>query len=208
MNRINIIGNFQDSLNKLDGLNRKFMFNSGTLDAKNDQWTIDILELIESSSFTDWYLSSKDELNAMYEELYLNSIGNFGANVYWSSSEYNLSNAYDQDFSTGTQANTTKSTESHVRPIRSFMSYSIFQKGDTGPAGGWIFAIENVGQFGMRYYEAAPADLVNAAWSNVTNLAITLTTTGIGGGQTNTSLIIAQTGHTNSAAKLCYDLVI
>ena len=59
------------------------------------------------------------------------------------------------------------------------------------------------------YLEAAPSDQsASQAWSNITNYAIGITDTAIGTGQTNTTLIMAQTGHTDSAAKLCSDLAV
>ena len=42
---INIIGNFQDYLNKNNGKNRVFVFNSGEYDVRNRQWDIDIIEI-------------------------------------------------------------------------------------------------------------------------------------------------------------------
>lgn len=47
MTGLNPIGNFQDSLNKVEGKNRKFVFNRGELDAKNMLWSADLMEIIE-----------------------------------------------------------------------------------------------------------------------------------------------------------------
>jgi hypothetical protein len=55
--------------------------------------------------------------------------------------------------------------------------------GETGPAGGLIFYDKGEVSDGWRYLEAAPSD------------------------QTNTTAIIAQPGHIDSAAQLCNDLV-
>jgi hypothetical protein len=46
---MNIIGNFQDSLNTLSGSKRKFVFNRGEFDAKRGLWNIDLLEIIETA---------------------------------------------------------------------------------------------------------------------------------------------------------------
>ena len=43
---LNLIGNFQDSLNQIGGNNRKFIFNAGELDVKNRLWNVDLLEII------------------------------------------------------------------------------------------------------------------------------------------------------------------
>jgi len=53
---------------------------------------------------------------------------------------------------------------------------------------------------------ASAADLSpGMAWSNIVDVEVTETEWGIGTGAANTDAIIAQAGHTNSAAKLCRD---
>lgn len=47
---------------------------------------------------SDWYLPSKNELNLMHQNLYLQGIGNFEMNRYWSSSQYNAQFAWCQFF--------------------------------------------------------------------------------------------------------------
>ena len=79
---------------------------------------------------------------------------------------------------------------------------------DAGPAGGLIFYDKGSSSDGWRYLEAAPVDQVSQAWSNITNVLIGSTGTAIGTGKTNTAAIIAQAGHTTSAAKLCDDLAL
>ena len=81
---------------------------------------------------------------------------------------------------------------------------------DTGPAGGLIF-YENpdYATDGWRYLEAAPAATdTTAAWSNVTTIEIGTTGAAVGTGQSNTTAIISQPGHTGSAAQVCDDLSI
>jgi hypothetical protein len=70
--------------------------------------------------FSDWYLPSKDELNKLY--LNKDAIGGFGLlTLYWSSTEYNSSDAQFQDFYDGFQATYNKdATALYVRAIRSF----------------------------------------------------------------------------------------
>lgn len=71
------------------------------------------------NSYSDWYLPSKDELNILYINRF--AIGNFStSNFYWSSSEFDILNAWNQNFNSGVQNSTTKSTIHRVRPIRSF----------------------------------------------------------------------------------------
>ena len=79
--------------------------------------------------------------------------------------------------------------------------------GDTGPAGGKIFYDKGNDIGGWRYLEAAPNDQGVSIWSNIPDQLGT-TGTNIGTGQANTTAIIGQTGHTESAAKLCDDLVL
>jgi hypothetical protein len=79
--------------------------------------------------------------------------------------------------------------------------------GDTGPAGGKIFYVS-----GSSYLEAALSDISTngIAWITGGSTRTTLngnTLTAIGTGQANTNAIIAQTGHTGSAAKECADYV-
>lgn len=53
---------------------------------------------------------------------------------------------------------------------------------------------------------AATADqMAECAWSNITTVLIGNTDTSIGAGLANTNAIIGQSGHTNSAAKVCDD---
>jgi len=77
--------------------------------------------------FTDWFLPSKDELNAIFsyaipadkETLYEFFPGN---SVYWSSSQvtpYN-SKSWSQNFTNGDQSETSYNSSLFVRPIRAF----------------------------------------------------------------------------------------
>lgn len=150
-----------------------------------------------------WFLPSKDELYAMYTNLYLEGLGGFSENFYWSSSEFSSSNVHELDFGDGDPENSNKNTTYRVRPIRTFAdAIEEYEIGDVGPSGGWIFYITTSSSSNATYYEAAPTDLESGQiWSNVDTVAITNTGTAIGTGVTNTALIIAQTGHTSSAAK-------
>jgi uncharacterized protein (TIGR02145 family) len=157
-------------------------------------------------SFSDWFLPSKDELNAMYNELYLHGVGLFADLVYWSSSEDIVlpdNFSQEQDFSTGIQDNGLKTNIICVRACRAFTSLTSYSLRDIGEAGGLIFW-----KSGNDYLEAAPTDQSIAhTWSNITAVRVTGTATAIGTGQANTTAIIGQIGHTDSAAKLCDDYV-
>jgi hypothetical protein len=85
-----------------------------------------------------------------------------------------------------------------IIPSKVYADSVPYETGDTGPAGGLIFYVD-----GSYCLEAAPSDLSsNSAWSNVTDASV-VTSTAIGTGQSNTTNIINQSGHTSSAAKLC-----
>jgi len=68
--------------------------------------------------YSDWYLPSKNELN----KLYINkvAIGGFADNYYWSSTEYDNSNAWWQYFSNGNLYNYVKVYGFSVRAVRAF----------------------------------------------------------------------------------------
>ncbi|PKP60657.1 hypothetical protein CVT91_04625 [Candidatus Atribacteria bacterium HGW-Atribacteria-1] len=71
--------------------------------------------------YSDWFLPSLDELNLMYENLYLKGIGGFTDNSYWSSSADAVSNAWSQDFSNGDRNNKyLKYSHFSVRAVRAF----------------------------------------------------------------------------------------
>lgn len=68
----------------------------------------------------DWFLPSKAELDAMYDNLKVNDLGGFTNNYYWSSSETNDGNAWRQYFYSGIQNYSAKDNYSCVRPVRAF----------------------------------------------------------------------------------------
>ncbi len=68
--------------------------------------------------FTDWYLPSKDELNKLY--INKTAIGGFSSAYYWSSSEFNTSAAWIQNFNSGGQGNDFKVSANYVRAVRAF----------------------------------------------------------------------------------------
>jgi len=156
--------------------------------------------------YCDWFLPSKDELKAMYDNLHAEGLGGFNnALPYWSSSEQPASfDAIRCRFSDGNMGAANKASLYAVRACRSFGSSKTYFLGDTGPAGGLIFY-----NTGGLYLEAAPSDQsASQAWSNIVAAAIDTTGTAIGTGQANTDAIIAQAGHTASAALLCDNLCI
>jgi hypothetical protein len=67
---------------------------------------------------TDWFLPSKDELNQLY--LQASFVTGLSSSYYWSSSEFDASNAWKQHLATGDQGSDAKSLGYYVRPIRAF----------------------------------------------------------------------------------------
>ena len=58
---------------------------------------------LTKGGYSDWFLPSIDELNLMHENLYLNGLGSFEPDVYWSSSEINIKTASSLYFNDGGQ---------------------------------------------------------------------------------------------------------
>jgi hypothetical protein len=162
--------------------------------------------------YSDWWLPSKDELRAMYLNLRAYNVGNFVNVYYWSSSEYSASEVWYQSFDYENSylqpiAYIDKSNGTNlVRPCHSFVSSSVYNLRDVGPAFGWIFYIVNNGDGTYTYYETASTDIDWCYFSNITN-SLAGTTTAVGTGNANTLALIGQTGFTGGAPKLCNDLV-
>ena len=70
------------------------------------------------TTYNDWRLPSKSELNAMYKNR--NLIKGFSTGGYWSSSEYGADIAWAQGFDTGFQGHPSKFNTFYVRPVRAF----------------------------------------------------------------------------------------
>lgn len=68
--------------------------------------------------YGDWYLSSKFELNLLYQQR--KDVVGFANYYYWSSTEYDASNAWLKYFSSGSQNYGIKFATSRVRAIRAF----------------------------------------------------------------------------------------
>lgn len=158
--------------------------------------------------FDDWFLTSSSGISNMLVALHNEGVGNFveGEN-YWGSTEHSFIGeaAAVIKMTTGSSVvyQTKDTTFNYVRPARSFTdSIGAYSLRDIGPAGGWIFYIDATGTI---YYEAGPSDIsTSSIWSNITTHIGTTGST-IGTGLSNSQDIVAQSGHTTSAAKLCLD---
>jgi hypothetical protein len=75
---------------------------------------------MDINGYKDWFLPSKDELNLMYRNLKLQGLGNFGNDWYWSSTEKNIRDGWNQRFNFGGQDGNSKDKMGTVRAIRAF----------------------------------------------------------------------------------------
>ncbi len=75
-----------------------------------------VCESLDAYGYADWYLPSKDELNALYQNR--ETIGGFTTEMYWSSTEYSDVEAYAHSFGSGMQMPRTKDNTQKVRCVR------------------------------------------------------------------------------------------
>ena len=96
--------------------------NQNTIDIEAGCATVgiaaDICANLTLGGYSDWFLPSKDELNQMY----LNKavIGGFTGGFYWSSTEYDHNEAWEQYFYDGGQNYHLKANAFYVRAVRAF----------------------------------------------------------------------------------------
>ena len=79
-----------------------------------------VCDNLTSGGYTDWYLPSKDELDMMYVNLQMQGLGGFTNSYYWSSTEDDNGNAWEQEFIDGFQIGHSKGASSAVRSVRAF----------------------------------------------------------------------------------------
>ena len=81
----------------------------------------DLCANLNLGGYSDWFLPSRDELNLMYENLYLEGVGGFADGYYWSSSEYVATLAWFQYFYNGYQSYYGGKYDTYrVRAVRAF----------------------------------------------------------------------------------------
>jgi len=80
----------------------------------------DICANLVLNSYSDWFLPSKDELSAMYNNLYNNGLGGFTIFYGWSSSENSNYDAWLHNFNYGIQSYHDKNNAYCVRAVRAF----------------------------------------------------------------------------------------
>ena len=120
------------------------------------------------------------------------------------SSENDSLNSWSISFVSGDINLWNKDMLFFVRACRAFTAaIGAYYLRNTGPGGGLIFYAN-----GTNYIEAASSNQSDGkAWSNIIDQLSGASGTAIGTGLTNSNAIVAQAGHTSSAAKLCLDYV-
>ena len=78
-----------------------------------------VCDTLALNGYSDWFLPAKDQLN--YLRLQRTIIGGFTSGGYWSSSQYDPGDAWEQYFSNGYQYSDGKFLGRNVRCIRSFL---------------------------------------------------------------------------------------
>ncbi|HVX27393.1 MAG TPA: DUF1566 domain-containing protein [Parafilimonas sp.] len=84
----------------------------------NGTYAAKLCKKYRGGGFSDWFLPSKAELNQVF--LHRNKLTGISATNYWSSTESDANNAYDQEFGGGFKFADDKSFTIHVRAVRSF----------------------------------------------------------------------------------------
>tara|TARA_R110002051_G_scaffold253_1_gene1036 strand:- start:87 stop:587 length:501 start_codon:yes stop_codon:yes gene_type:complete len=80
----------------------------------------DLCRDLSLNGYSDWFLPSKNELDAMHSNLHEEGLGGFATNYHWSSTEYNNYNAWSQHFGDGSQGYSGKINSLYVRAVRAF----------------------------------------------------------------------------------------
>lgn len=110
--------------------------------------------------YDDWYLPSMDELDLIYKNLFLNELGGFKKEWYWSASETD-GKAWEKHFTDGFTQNDGGGNESmsFVRAVRQ-VTLNDLKIGDEF-AGGIIFELDSTGMHGKV---CSPANLGFVNW--------------------------------------------
>jgi|APGre2960657404_1045060.scaffolds.fasta_scaffold04402_2 hypothetical protein len=82
----------------------------------------EICEKLTLNGYSDWFLPSLNELEQMYIQLASKGFGGFANQSYWSSTQYDPSDAYTIDFNNGNANNHRKDqTNRHTRAMRRYL---------------------------------------------------------------------------------------
>lgn len=81
----------------------------------------------QDSTGGEWFLPSRAELYLIRKNLRTKGLGNFSNYKYWSSTEYDKSNAWSQDFASLATSVDEKTADNRVRAIKSFTSNCVLK---------------------------------------------------------------------------------
>ena len=165
------------------------------------------------TEYNDWYLPNQSEMGTVYHNVHnVHGLGGFSNTEYWVSLNANPTDGSVRNMETGASSSAAKGNTLNARPMRDFIAATgLYSNRDSGPAGGIICYVDDTyGEVDeTKYYEIAPASMeFTHVWSNITDTYVSDMNTDIGGGKGNTELIIAQSGHTTSAAQECVNATI
>jgi hypothetical protein len=73
---------------------------------------------VNGQKFRDWRMPTKNELNEMY--LLRSAIGGFANNYYWSSTEFDNYDVWNQNFGSGYQNHYSWNADTYLRSVRTF----------------------------------------------------------------------------------------
>jgi hypothetical protein len=87
-------------------------------------WAVRLCDSYKHNGFEDWFLPSLNELNFMYGNLYMQGLGNFRPEQYWSTTTWTDTwgsyRAWYINFADGKQDNQNANQQRRSRPIRQF----------------------------------------------------------------------------------------
>jgi hypothetical protein len=134
--------------------------------------------------------------------------GTFDVNTY---AGYPISSCQLLSPNTTYYARTVIGTENGIRFFGNVVSFTTLNVGQAGPAGGIVFFDKGNNVGGWQYLEAAPVNQSNSIAWGCNGTSIFSGFSGqliIGGGQSNTSTIVANCNDASFAAKSCDNLVL
>lgn len=150
-----------------------YRFRAGTLNGTSgNSNTITLTTDAFTSNYHDWRMATISELSAMRNVLYIYSKGNFVTfGIYWSDQAGACDPPCHFAYHFGLNSSATYMNTSvlYVRAVRSFVSATWYDPGDTGQ-GGLVFNGTDNGNGTYTWYECTPVDLGKATWSNAETL--------------------------------------
>jgi len=104
------------------GKNNPSLIVTSLADIGHSSYAAKYCDDLSLSGYDDWFLPSQDELDLLYWQLANQEMGEFKTLGfgYWSSSEYDKTQAWGQGFTSGVQGKIEKTELFLVRAIRSF----------------------------------------------------------------------------------------